>query len=1295
MKLSRSLAAKLLVAIILISTISIATIATIGYFSSSAALQENSFNQLTSVREIKAQQVESHFDHIKGQIITFSEDRMIVEAMREFKKAFFDNDHISSAPTTTQHLWQLQVQNYYEGEFLPRLQSNSEQSIDNDLYLPESIGSIYWQYQYIANNPNPIGEKQNLNNSQDGTVYSSVHARYHPIIRNFLGWFGYYDIFLVDHETGYIVYSVFKEVDFATSLTSGPHKNSNLAKAARKASQSRETSLVHLEDFALYHPSYNAPASFIASPIFDQDKQIGTLIFQMPVDKIDRILRGNKQWIAEGLGESGESYLVGPDFKMRSNSRFFVEDPSGYIENLRAAQVAPASVNQLQKLNTTILTQEIKTQATEAALGGESSTGLIKGFRGVSVLSSYKPLDIEGLNWVMLSEIDRAEISAPVTGLAIRYLIFTLAMLSLVTGVSIYFTRSFIKPIITIKDASLKVAYGNYDVELEIGRKDELGHLAKSFNTMVASIRNWRHALLEEHKHVEQKEALMRAASSMAKLGSWEWHIESGKYSCTDEMLKICGISNADFDGTAESLFKNVHPEDKEGVLQAIKLQSAEAPQPPQFRIVYEDGQSINMWMIIDRKVDEENNLTYMMGIAQDITDRIEEEERLGSILASMPDGFIAIDEQGKIVLANSQMQEIFEYSEAELIGQPVSILVPEDQRAGHDAHLASFFQNPKVRPMGAGLNLEGQKKDGTRMAIEINLSSFSSSEGTLGLAVVRDITDRLEEEKRLSSILNSMPDGFIAIDEQGKIVLANSQMQEIFEYSEAELIGQPVSILVPEDQRAGHDAHLASFFQNPKVRPMGAGLNLEGQKKDGTRMAIEINLSSFSSSEGTLGLAVVRDITDRLEEEKRLSSILNAIPDGFLAVNEEGKIVLINEQTQKIFGYTQNELVGQPITMLVPEDKRSGHDVHVTSYWGNAKRRPMGAGPNLQGLKKDGSKFSIEINLRPFESKEGTLVLAVIRDITERKALESQLAQAQKLESIGQLAAGVAHEINTPIQYVGDNTRFIQEAFGEIDEIIDSYTDLLDQAKAGMLTLEMVAKLEQDIEDADLEYLAAEVPNAIEQSLEGISRVSTIVRAMKEFAHPGQETKMLSDINRAITSTMTVAKNEWKYVADTELNLAENLPRVPCFIDRLNQVFLNLIVNAAHAIEEKLPAESSEKGLITLGTSASEDWIEIRITDTGGGIPEHVQSKIFDPFFTTKQVGKGTGQGLAIAHSVVVDTHGGELFFETQSGVGTTFTIRLPIEERTGNAKEENTMAEEENKGGPQEESLDNEVLG
>jgi len=304
-------------------------------------------------------------------------------------------------------------------------------------------------------------------------------------------------------------------------------------------------------------------------------------------------------------------------------------------------------------------------------------------------------------------------------------------------------------------------------------------------------------------------------------------------------------------------------------------------------------------------------------------------------------------------------------------------------------------------------------------------------------------------------------------------------------------------------------------------------------------------------------------------------------------------------------------------------------------------------------------------------KDRRGRVIAAIItmEDITDRKQaekerrmLEQQVLQARHLEAIGSLAAGIAHEINTPIQFVGDNTRFLSESFESIRKLLTGCDMLWGKAVKGEDSRALDEERTRLKKETDIDYIMDEIPGALEQTLDGVNRVAKIVRSMKDFAHQGTDEKSMSDINQMLESTLTIARNELKYVADVITELDPELPQIECYRSDLNQVFLNILVNAAHAIESAIGKDSNGKGTITVSTAHTEDKVIIKIKDTGIGIPGEIQDRIFDPFFTTKEVGKGTGQGLAIARSIIMDKHNGKIEFETETGRGTTFIIKLPV---------------------------------
>ena len=271
-------------------------------------------------------------------------------------------------------------------------------------------------------------------------------------------------------------------------------------------------------------------------------------------------------------------------------------------------------------------------------------------------------------------------------------------------------------------------------------------------------------------------------------------------------------------------------------------------------------------------------------------------------------------------------------------------------------------------------------------------------------------------------------------------------------------------------------------------------------------------------------------------------------------------------------------------------------------------------------------------------------------------------MLQDRKLKSIGELAAGIAHEINTPTQYVINNTVFLRDTFKDITSLIESFIALKKTYSTGVALNNNIEAMLNSLDTEELDYVIHEIPQAIGQSIEGLERIASIVQSMKSFSHPGHDAMVYHNINKALNDTVTITKNEWKYHAVIETKLDEDLPEVLCYPAEINQVFLNIIVNAAHATKEAVEKGIVKQGIITLSTKNEKTHVQVSITDNGVGISDNVRSRIFDPFFTTKEVGKGSGQGLAIAHSIIVQKHQGTIMVESREKEGAVFTIRLPL---------------------------------
>ncbi|MBA3937198.1 MAG: PAS domain S-box protein [Planctomycetes bacterium] len=373
-------------------------------------------------------------------------------------------------------------------------------------------------------------------------------------------------------------------------------------------------------------------------------------------------------------------------------------------------------------------------------------------------------------------------------------------------------------------------------------------------------------------------------------------------------------------------------------------------------------------------------------------------------------------------------------------------------------------------------------------------------------------------------------------------------------------------------------------------------------------------------------------------------------------ASTDDGRFLRLNRAWVETLGYPLEDLLGHPFMDFVhPEDR----DETARAASALAEGKTIFSFVNRY-RHRDGSYrlLSWSSSVDP----EILKIYAIARDITAIRQTELRLHHANRMESIGQLAAGVAHEINTPIQFIGDNLRFLEDAFTDLGRALLAYQRLDARARehAGA-DAALLAEVTAAVHAADLPFLSAEIPRALAQSRQGVEHITGIVGAMKDFSHPDNDEKKSGDLNLALKMTLTVAHNEYKYVADVVTDFADDLPMIDCHLGELKQVFLNLLVNAAHSIGDVV-AGTARRGTITVSTKREPDAVEIRIGDTGTGIPDGVLEHIFEPFFTTKEVGKGTGQGLYLSHAIVTKRHGGQFSVDTKVGSGTTMIIRLPL---------------------------------
>jgi PAS domain S-box-containing protein len=704
-----------------------------------------------------------------------------------------------------------------------------------------------------------------------------------------------------------------------------------------------------------------------------------------------------------------------------------------------------------------------------------------------------------------------------------------------------------------------------------------------------------------------------------------------------------------------------------------------EPGKPVRTEVCIPDEQGRNRWFdTIETPILNENGqLVSTVGIARDITERKqieqalrESENRHRELLDSQDDGVGTTDANQVFIFANPALGRILGVPAEQLVGRTLRDFLSPDQCRILDEQI-------ELRKTGAksSYELAIDAADGEQRRVLVNASPKIDANHQYGgsFAVFRDITERKRTEEKLhlqTSALVAAANGIVIFDQAGRILWVNPAFTQLTGYSAAEAIGQTASFL-----KSG--AHTPEFYAGLWKTVLAGKVwhgELVNRRNDGSTYHEEMTITPVLDERGAIKnfVAVKQDISRRKRDEEQVRTreeafraLADNVPDAVARIDRNFRFAYGNRALAIEIGHEPSVFLGKTGAEL---------NLPMNDLWSQEFRRVFETGNprtfEFHWRGPDGLCYR-ESRLVPERAADGDVefVLAVTRDMTEEKKREResqlmdlQLRQAQKMEAVGQLAAGIAHEINTPTQYVGDNTQFLKDAFQNLTGALKGYTELLAAARQNAITPALITHAEEVLASSDLEYHIEQIPAAINETLEGIARVSKIVRAMKEFSHPGGKEKAAGDLNKAIDSTITVARNEWKYVADLVLDLDRQLPLVPCFISEFNQAILNLVVNAAHAIGDAIREHPGKKGAITVSTRLDGDFAEVRVSDTGTGIPEEHRQKIFEPFFTTKDVGKGTGQGLTVVYGCIVKKHGGTVTFETEMGKGTTFIVRLPL---------------------------------
>jgi protein-histidine pros-kinase len=590
------------------------------------------------------------------------------------------------------------------------------------------------------------------------------------------------------------------------------------------------------------------------------------------------------------------------------------------------------------------------------------------------------------------------------------------------------------------------------------------------------------------------------------------------------------------------------------------------------------------------------------------------------------PDAILAIAPDGTVLYWNRAAETIFGYARDEAMGRPLTeLIIPADRLEEERRILADTLTQDL-----AVYESVRRRKEGSLVHVSVSSKAVRDAQGQLRFVVStkKDVThlkvlrDAKLVEARFRDLLESTPDAIVMVNVTGRIVLVNSQAERVFGYEHGALLGQPVEILLPARLRSAHNGHRLNFFAQPRTRTMGAGLDLHGVRSNGEEFPVEISLSPLVTDEGTMVMSAVRDISDRKQAEQKFRGLLESAPDAMVIVGRDGRIALINSQTERLFGYSRQELLGQLVETLVPERYRAKHPGHRTSFFMEPRARAMGAGLELYGLRRDGTEFPVEISLSPLETEEGLFVSSAIRDATERKRYEQALHEANRLKSA--FLASMSHELRTPLNgIIGFSELLIDEKPGMLNGKQKEYmTDILASGRHLLQLINDVLDLSK-VEAGRMELHPEEfaLPRAVDE-------VCSVLSSLAARKH--------------ITIRREIAANVGSVTLDRQ---------------KFVQVLYNLLSNALKFTDDA--------GEVTIAAHVALSELRLKISDTGIGIRPEDFGKLFIEFQqldsgATRRY-EGTGLGLALTKKIV-EFQGGTINVESAVGNGTTFTIVLPL---------------------------------
>jgi PAS domain S-box-containing protein len=629
------------------------------------------------------------------------------------------------------------------------------------------------------------------------------------------------------------------------------------------------------------------------------------------------------------------------------------------------------------------------------------------------------------------------------------------------------------------------------------------------------------------------------------------------------------------------------------------------------------DGRPLRVSLSVSPVCDDEGTVVGASAILRDLTEWLRVEQRFRNVVEACPDGMVIVDGEGRIELVNQRVEELFGHPRAELVGRPVEVLIPVRARGAHVGHRRGYAEGPQSREMGPGQELFGLRADGAEFPVEVSIGPLDSGGGTSYAATVRDVTERRHAAATFRGLLEAAPDAVVGVDATGAVALVNQQAERLFGWSRDQLVGQRVETLVPDWARVGL----------PVAEDQPA---LVARRRDGSEFPAEISASAVETEDGVMVSATIRDVSDRTRAEARFRSVVEAAPDAMVIAGEDGRVILVNQQTMRLFGYDREEMVGQPVEMLIPARFRDRHPYHRGSYGRHPRVRPMGAGLELAGLRKDGTEFPVEVSLSPLDTEHGVTISASIRDVTERKraeaaqslAFEREREATARLREVDRLRSDflstVSHELRTPLTAIKGFAEYLVNAW-------DATPD--DQRR-------------------DMVYRILHAGGRLDFLIQDLLDFSKLERGQLRVELTPHHLSALVEEALAHTEASLEHHQVDKQLDGTAMVMADRSAMV--------RVIENLLTNAAKF--------SPPGSTIEVCTHSVPDGVLLTVRDEGVGIPETEHEKVFDRFYRVPETAPthpGTGIGLAIVKQFV-EAQGGVVTLRSGERGGTEFHLLL-----------------------------------